>query len=377
MSGRPDNSRPTDQRGSAPGNRAVSGSAGGRRAGSQGRRHPRDGDYRSPPPWAVGSGATWLKASAVCGLLVVAVAIIFGQTVRHEFIVCDDEPYVYGNPNVATGLTTDNVRWALTAYHAGNWHPLTWMSHMLDVSMYGIQSGKQEAASVPKTGSGEQPGKRLGAGGHHLTSAILHALSAVVLFLALWLMTGEFWLSALVAAMFAVHPLRVESVAWVAERKDVLSGLFWMLTLLAYGWYARRPNMMRYLTVAAFLALGLSAKSMLMTLPCVLLLLDFWPLRRVAGGRLGALFGAEETENEPTALGRRKADDVYLLQPTAEGVCRLRRMGQSSARFPPRSLDWLVVEKLPLLALSAAVCYIIVKGQQGAGAMSMSERRAV
>ena len=260
---------------------------------------------------------TWIKALAVCGLLVLAVVVIYGQTAQHEFIVCDDDPYVFGNPYVVTGLTGT-----------------TWLGHDrlpcgqlasadLDVaharreplrhSLRETEDAKSSAAW-----KGPQAWKGPEAGGHHLTSVALHAASAVVLFLVFWQMTGEFWLSALVAAMFAVHPLRVESVAWAAERKDVLSGLFWMLTLLAYGWYARRPDVRRYMAVVGLFALGLTAKSMLVTLPCVLLLLDFWPLR-VAGRHVR---------------------------------CPVPREHDCPRRFPPRSLGWLVVEKLPLFAPS-------------------------
>ncbi len=219
-------------------------------------------------------------ALTVCGLLLLAVAIIFSQTVRYNFVNFDDNQYVYDNPQVANGLTIEGIVWAFTTTHANNWHPLTWLSHMLDCQFYGLAPG-----------------------GHHLTNVLLHAATAILLFLVLWRMTGDLWPSAFVAAVFAIHPLRVESVAWVSERKDVLSGLFFMLTLGAYVGYVRRPfSPLRYLAVVALLALGLMAKPMLVTLPFVLLLLDYWPLRRL---------------------------------------------------IPP----WrLVVEKLPLLALSAASC---------------------
>ena len=136
-------------------------------------------------------------------------AVVFGQTVQHEFINFDDNVYVYDNPQVAHGLTAEAVAWSFTAFHASNWHPLTWLSHALDCQLYGTQ----------------HPGL------HHLTNVLLHAAVAILLFLVLWQMTGSLWPSAFVAAVFAVHPLRAESVAWVAERKDLLSGLFFMLTL--------------------------------------------------------------------------------------------------------------------------------------------------
>ena len=198
------------------------------------------------PPTPQPSTLELFKVLAVCFFLFLTVLFVFVQTVQHEFIVCDDDPYIYGNPHVVGGLTWDNVWWSLTSSAAGNWHPLTWMSHMLDVQVYGVHDIRPDG-----TPTGTERWKGPEAGGHHLTSVLLHAASAVVLFLALRRMTGAFWCSAFVAAMFALHPLRVESVAWAAERKDVLSGLFWMLTLLAYGGYALRPSVGRYLAVVA------------------------------------------------------------------------------------------------------------------------------
>jgi hypothetical protein len=188
----------------------------------------------------------------------------FGHVVRNDFVNYDDGIYVRINPHVRGGLSRADVAWALTAREAGHWHPLTWLSLQLDASLYGPDA----------------------AWGFHLSSLLLHAAAVVVLFVALRYMTGATWPGAAVAAFFAVHPLRVESVVWVAERKDVLSALFWMLTLLAYAWYARRPGWGRYLLVLLPFALGLTAKTMLVTLPCVLLLLDWWPLRRPLTRRL-------------------------------------------------------------------------------------------
>jgi tetratricopeptide (TPR) repeat protein len=170
----------------------------------------------------------------------------------------DDQKYVYDNPVVQQGLTWKGLRWALTFGEIGHWHPLTWLSHMADCQIYGLW-----------------------AGGHHLTNVALHTLSTVLLFLVLRSMTGALWRSAFVAAVFAVHPLRAESVAWIAERKDVLSGMFFMLTLWAYARYAKQPTFVRYSSVAILYALGLLAKNMLVTLPFVLLLLDWWPLGRL------------------------------------------------------------------------------------------------
>src|SRR5262249_30825147 len=156
------------------------------------------------------------------------------------FFNLDDYEYVLHNPHVRTGPTSRNLAWAFTTFHCGNWHPLTWLSLQLDYALYG---------TVPC--------------GYHWTNVVLHTANGLFLFLVMRYLTGAVWRSAWVAGLFAVHPLHVESVAWVAERKDVLSTLFWMLTLLAYGWYVRRPNLGRYLLVVLALALGLTAKSML------------------------------------------------------------------------------------------------------------------
>ena len=229
--------------------------------GRKDRRNINGDRNSSPAPASVwkftGRHAT---VAGICALLVLAVLAVFGQTVRHGFVNVDDDWYVLDkNPCVSQGLTPEGVKWAFTAYHAANWHPLTWLSHMADCQVYGLWPG-----------------------GHHLTSVAFHAAAALLLFLALLRMTGATWPSALVAALFAIHPLRVESVAWVAERKDVLSGLFFMATLLAYAHYATRPlAWYRYVPVVLAYALGLMCKPMLVTLPFVLLLLDYWPLERL------------------------------------------------------------------------------------------------
>ena len=177
----------------------------------------------------------------------------------HSFINYDDGLYVYENPHVRGGLSKEGVSWAFTTFDAANWHPLTWISHMTDVQLFGLD-----------------------AGWHHRVNVLFHLANTALLFLVLWRMTGGLWQSAFVAALFAVHPLHVESVAWVAERKDVLSTLFWLLTMGAYLGYVRRPSVWRYLPVFVFLALGLMCKPMLVTLPFVLLLLDWWPLGRMS-----------------------------------------------------------------------------------------------
>ena len=193
--------------------------------------------------------------------LIVATAGLFWPLGNHEFIEFDDDLYVYANPQVKAGLTLEGVVWAFTTTRAGYWHPLTWLSHMLDCEFYGVRAGR-----------------------HHLTSLLLHLVNTLLLFLVLERMTGKLLASSFVAALFALHPLHVESVAWIAERKDVLSALFWMLTLWTYVRYTERRTINRYLAVLFFFALGLLSKPMLVTLPCVMLLLDYWPLGRLHVG---------------------------------------------------------------------------------------------
>src|SRR5947209_7911029 len=211
-----------------------------------------------------------LLTLALTGLTLAAYAPVLGG--GYEFLNIDDDEYVTDNPHVQAGLTSSSLWWALTSFHANNWHPLTWMSLQLDRSVFGPDPW-----------------------GFHATNLLLHTANVLLLFWALRRLTGSTWRSACVAAFFAVHPLHVESVAWVAERKDVLSTLFWMLTLLAYAHYVARPCLSRYLLVVLALTLGLMAKPMLVTLPCVLLLLDYWPLRRLR-------LGPPETEGEGASL---------------------------------------------------------------------------
>jgi len=199
------------------------------------------------------------EVSGVCAILVFLVFAVFGQTIGYGFVNFDDHSYIYQNPVISKGLSLAGIRWAFTHIVVGNWHPLTTIVHMLDCQLYGLW-----------------------AGGHHLTNVLLHAGCAVLLFLVLREMTGALLRSAFVAALFAIHPLRVESVAWVSELKDVLSGLFFMLTLWAYVRYARGPRSRgRIMMVMVWFALGLMSKPMLVTVPFVLLLLDFWPLDRL------------------------------------------------------------------------------------------------
>ena len=230
----------------------------------------------------------------VCLVLAAMTWLVFGQTLGHEFVNYDDQKYVADNPAVLGGLSLKGIAWAFTHNVNDNWTPVTVISHMLDCQFYGTNAGR-----------------------HHLTSVFLHMASVILLFLVLKGMTAALWRSAFVAAVFAIHPLHVESVAWIAERRDVLSGLFFMLTLGAYAGYVRHPwSLGRYLTVALMLALGLMSKPMLVTLPFVLLLLDYWPLKRFtpSGGHL----------------------------------------------IPRR----LIVEKIPLLALSGATCVATMLAQK-------------
>src|ERR1051325_10457736 len=193
----------------------------------------------------------------VCLGLVAITWAVFGQTLTHDFVNFDDHVYVYENPLVIRGLSTEGIIAAFAHTHARNWHPLTTLSHMLDCQLYGLH-----------------------AGAHHLTNVILHTISVLLLFLVLKQMTGALWHSAFVATLFAIHPLHVESVAWIAERKDVLSAVFFMLTLAAYARYVCAPSGCRYLLVALLFAFGLMSKPMLVTVPFLLLLLDYWPLDR-------------------------------------------------------------------------------------------------
>ena len=204
-----------------------------------------------------GAKAGRVQDIAIAVGLVVLTTWIYAQVAYHDFILYDDPNYVTQNAHVRGGLTAANVVWAFTTGDAANWHPLTWLSHLLDMQCFGMKPM-----------------------GHHLVSVLLHALNGALLFFALKRLTGDRWPSALVAALFVVHPTHVESVAWVAERKDVLSALFGFATLYAYARYAERPGSVRYGAVALLFAFGLMAKPMLVTLPFVLLLLDYWPLRR-------------------------------------------------------------------------------------------------
>src|SRR5205823_7433164 len=199
----------------------------------------------------------------VCLALIAITWLVLGQTLGHDFVDVDDHVYVYEKPSITRGLSVDGVIGAFTHAHARNWHPLTTISHMLDCQLFGLK-----------------------AGGHHFTNVLLPSIGVVLLFLVLRQMTDGLWQSAFVASLFAIHPLHVESVAWISERKDVLSALFFMLTLLSYVHYARAHSLAAYLLSLLFFALGLMSKPMLVTVPFVLLLLDYWPLERFGVARL-------------------------------------------------------------------------------------------
>ncbi len=245
------------------------------------------------------------RQSWILLLLGVGTLVVYVPVNDHEFLLYDDYGYIVRNYYLHPGVTWENIVWAFTSGYAANWHPLTWLSHMVDYQLFGLNPA-----------------------GHHLHNVLLHVLNSIVLFLVVWKMTGAEWPSAFVAAMFALHPLHVESVAWASERKDLLSGLFWILTMGAYVHYTRSPSMNRYLLVLVLFVLGLLSKPTVVTLPFVLLLLDYWPLKRLGGG--------------------------------------------NSA--PGFSFSSALLEKLPLIVLSLGSSIISYHVQQAAGAMASTDR---
>ena len=244
--------------------------------------------------------------TALCVLLAGVTIALYSPVLWHSFVVLDDRDYVTANAHIHDGLSWSTIKWAFTSTEAANWHPLTWLSHALDYQLFALNPA-----------------------GHHFDSVLIHALNAAVLFLLLAWVTKRVGPSLLVAALFAVHPLNVESVAWVAERKNVLSTLFFLLAITAYVWYAQKPEWRRYLLLAALFAAGLMAKPMVITLPFVLLLLDYWPLERTP------LHGGESAPA------------------TATGVPRV-------------AFSKLVLEKVPLLFLSAGSAWITLIAQRPA-----------
>ncbi|MDH7601033.1 MAG: tetratricopeptide repeat protein [Armatimonadota bacterium] len=250
-------------------------------------------------------------------LLVLSCLLVYHRASEFEFVNFDDDRYIVDNPIVVRGLTLEGVKWAFMSTYAANWHPLTWISHMLDCSLFGLDAGR-----------------------HHQVNVFIHCANSVVLFLVLVAMTGLPWRSAVVAALFAVHPLHVESVAWVAERKDLLSTFFWFSTLLAYNHYVHFRNARRYLLVFCLYALGLLSKPMPVSLPFILLLLDYWPL-----GRL------------------RRCGRTYL-----EGVKKARKCGSLEVRSTD-VFRQVLLEKVPLFLLAAGSCVITVIAQRRGGAV--------
>jgi len=271
---------------------------------------------RAPTKKRPSSNIPRWQTPTICLALAAITFAVFGQTLHHDFIDYDDNDYVYENPMVSRGLTLKGIVWAFTQFHSANWHPLTWLSHMLDCQLYGLNPA-----------------------GHHLTNVLLHTATVIAFFLVLRQMTGALWRSAFVAALFAIHPLRVESVAWVAERKDVLSGLFFMLTIGAYARYARLPwSPARYGLVMLLFAMGLMCKPMLVTLPLILLMLDYWPLQR-------------------TLTAKRMAIEKLPLLALSAASCAVTLLAQS------RAIQLTESYSLPLRFANALATCMIYLGQ--------------
>lgn len=252
----------------------------------------------------------------ICVVLAIATLAAFWQVRKYGLVNYDDDEYIADNAHVKAGLTPDSLTWAFTTGYASNWHPLTWLSMMLDIQLFGTNVG-----------------------GYHLTSLFLHVIATLLLFAVLNQMTGAMWRSAFVAGLFALHPLHVESVVWISERKDVLSALFWMLTMMAYVYYVRHPGKIRYSLTLILFALGLMAKSMLVTLPFVLLLLDYWPLERYQFGRAG----------QDVKKKKRKFTKV------------------------PMKLSRLILEKVPFFVLSITSSLVTFLVQQKGGSVATTD----
>ena len=245
------------------------------------------------------------RDTLICVLLVVTIFLIYGQVVNHQFVLYDDDIYVTENVQVRNGITWAGLKWAFSFNNVVYLHPLTWLSHMLDVQIFGVKSGW-----------------------HHLTNVLFHMVNSILLFFIFNRMTGAVWRCAFVALLFAIHPLNVESVAWVAERKSVLSTFFWMLTLWGYVRYVERPNVKRYIWVLLLFIFGLLAKPMLVTIPFFLLLLDYWPLGRM----------------EP-----QKFESAVDKQNAKKGIFR---------RFQTHIPNRLILEKLPFFAFSLIFIFL-------------------
>ncbi len=243
----------------------------------------------------MGNISTKYSSFWICAVLTLISAAVFYQVYNFEFVDFDDPEYVCQNPNVQAGITFETIKWAFTAVRSSNWHPLTWISHMLDWQLFGSNPA-----------------------GHHLVNLIFHIANTLLLFLVLKRMTNALWQSAFVAALFALHPLHVESVAWVSERKDVLSTFFWLLTMWAYVRFVSRPKIFNYLWIVVFFAFGLMAKPMLVTLPFVLLLLDYWPLDRLKSKR--SLFYLIAEKIPLLAMVLASCIVTYIIQKESETI---------------------------------------------------------
>jgi tetratricopeptide (TPR) repeat protein len=268
-------------------------------------------------------GARSISKIAVCAVLIAITWAVFGQTLQYGFVNYDDPAYVSENRLIQAGVTWQNVVWAFTHVHSHNWHPLTTISHMLDCQLFGVKPGA-----------------------HHFVNVLLHSASAVLLFLLLEQITAVLWRSAFVAAVFAIHPLHVESVAWIAERKDVLSGWFFMLTLLAYVRYTRKPTVVRYVLMSILFVCGLLSKPMLVTLPAILLFLDYWPLNRCRKSEAGS-----QKEFTPVKLGLEKIPLFVLAIGSAIATLIAQRGGIIGTAYLP--FTWRIAN-----AISAYLIYI-------------------
>ncbi len=268
-------------------------------------------------------------------LLTVATAAVYYQVRDFDFTNYDDDLYITENIAVLMGLSREGLQWAFSTTAVANWHPLTWLSHMMDCQLFGLNPGA-----------------------HHLVNLFFHLLNTALLFLVLKGATGAFWRSAFVAALFALHPLHVESVAWISERKDVLSTLFWLLATGAYLYYVRQPRLWRYAAVVVFFALGLMAKPMLVTLPLVLLLMDYWPLGRF---RLDPVKPAAPAPQPPAVRSGKKE------KKKRKDAAAPARPPEARQQRPLLPIFW---EKVPLLCLSFVSSAITFYAQQKGGAVN-------
>jgi tetratricopeptide (TPR) repeat protein len=283
----------------------------------------------------------------ICLALTFAAAAVFYQVYTYDFVNYDDQIYVYENPNIQAGITLKAVKWAFTTGYANFWHPLTMLSYMLDWQLFGSNPA-----------------------GFHLTNLIFHIANTLILFLVLKQMTNALWQSAFVAALFALHPLHVESVAWVSERKDVLSTFFWLLTMAAYLRYVKQPNVSRYLLILLSFALGLMAKPMLVTLPFVFLLLDYWPLDRIGRFQWRTLYRLVLEKIPLIVLSAALSVIAFLAQPSGGAVTQLAKFGLNIRIYNALISYVKYIEKMiwpsrltvfyPLIGQNVSVLYVAV-----------------